>query len=128
MTPLPRGHFGTHVQSLLAAQRRTTYEIAELEEAQAEAAELWHSGALRQLRQLERALKCAAGELQNEAGSIRFLGVTAGPRLTLYSATLLLGGLGAGTDANRPELNQLFVDLYFTIIITTVTACWTYYV
>lgn len=51
-----------------ALRRRTLYEIAELEEAQAEAAESWQPGALRQLRQLERAVDCAAAELGNRAG------------------------------------------------------------
>ena len=50
-------------QSLLAAQRRTTYEIAELEEAHAEAAELWHSGALRQLRQVRSGASIAMSKI-----------------------------------------------------------------
>ena len=69
-----------------------------MEEAQAEAAESWHSGALRQLHQLERALHCAAAEVQNETAQVHILGVPAGPALTTFAcgiaAAAIAGGVG----------------------------------
>ena len=79
-------------------RRRALYELAELEEAQGEAAERWHEGAARQLRQLERALGCAADEMSRGAyagrGLIEFLGMPAGNAMTLLGLLLFLCSVG----------------------------------
>ena len=92
------------------ARRRALYELAELEEAQAEAAERWHQGAARQLRQLERALGSAAAELRDGAaggrGLIELLGLQAGDMLTLFGLAAFLcsvgGALGLAYTAGQP--------------------------
>ena len=79
-------------------RRRSLYELAELEEAQAEAAERWHQGAARQLRQLERALASATEELRYGAaagrGLVEFLGLRAGDAITLYGLSVFLCSVG----------------------------------
>jgi hypothetical protein len=79
-------------------RRRSLYELAELEEAQAEAPERWHQGAARQLRQLERALASGAEELRCGAaagrGLVEFMGLPAGVVLTLYGLGVLVCVVG----------------------------------
>lgn len=83
---------------LCVCRRRSLYELAELEEAQAEASERWHQGAARQLRQLERALASAAEELRCGAaasrGLVEFLGLRAGDAMTLYGLGTFLCSVG----------------------------------
>lgn len=79
-------------------RRRSLYELAELEEAQAEASERWHQGAARQLRQLERALASGADELRCGAaagrGLVELLGLRAGDVMTLYGLGMFLCSVG----------------------------------
>jgi|EP01043_Picozoa_sp_COSAG02_P076636 hypothetical protein len=111
---------------MIVCRRRSLYELAELEEAQAEASERWHQGAARQLRQLERALASGAEELRCGTaagrGLVEFLGLRAGDVMTLYGlsvflcsvggvvglaymsgqATILTPGVGCNTGASAP--------------------------
>mgnify|MGYP003341376940 CR=1 FL=1 len=125
---------------MIVCRRRSLYELAELEEAQAEASERWHQGAARQLRQLERALASGAEELRCGAaagrGLVEFLGLRAGDLMTLYGLSVFLCSVGAAvglayvsrqaaiptpgagysTGASAPSVNSSSNDHFHTCV------------